>query len=282
MQVAIEAFQNHDGGWRYGVSGASWTEPTAMALLALIAEGREDSDAVRRGVHWLRSAQSPDGGWPAQPGVPGSTWVGALVGLLPAGLIGLERQRANVDWFLRHTGEDTTWANRVRRWMISGGHYDTGDVEGWSWYPGTAAWVTPTALTIAALQKQSRIFPSSQLESRVRAGQRFLLDRACAGGGWNHGAAQALGYQAKAYPETTGAALVAMAGVKSPVKDAGLKKAAEFLRQCRSAEALGWLRLGLAVNGAAAPAPDGEAPTPRTVVDAALVTMAGAKNPFQA
>jgi len=69
----LEAHQNHDGGWgedprSYTDSawigrGASTASQTAWALLALHAAGERRSVAVQRGLRWLVSTQSPDGGW---------------------------------------------------------------------------------------------------------------------------------------------------------------------------------------------------------------------------
>ena len=38
--LRIKETQNPDGGWGYHHKGASWTEPTCYALLALATEGR--------------------------------------------------------------------------------------------------------------------------------------------------------------------------------------------------------------------------------------------------
>lgn len=69
----IESRQNPDGGW--GETCASYADPrlrgvgdstasqTGWALLGLIASGRVDSDAVRRGVNYLVMSQRPDGAW---------------------------------------------------------------------------------------------------------------------------------------------------------------------------------------------------------------------------
>lgn len=44
-------------------------------------------------------------------------------------------------------------------------------------------------------------------------------------------------------------ALAALRGVKSPKVDRGLVVAQQFLSECRSADALNWLRLGLLAHG---------------------------------
>ena len=70
----LRAKQRPDGGW--GEDGNSyWTDKpkgecavstpaqTAWALIALMAVGEIDSDAVTRGIAWLSDTQKPDGTW---------------------------------------------------------------------------------------------------------------------------------------------------------------------------------------------------------------------------
>ncbi|MBW3541105.1 MAG: terpene cyclase/mutase family protein [Planctomycetes bacterium] len=69
----LVAKQQPCGGW--GESPASYDDPslrgqgpptasqTAWALMGLMAAGRADSEAVRRGVEWLLERQLPDGTW---------------------------------------------------------------------------------------------------------------------------------------------------------------------------------------------------------------------------
>ncbi|WP_030993261.1 squalene--hopene cyclase [Streptomyces sp. NRRL S-1813] len=70
----LERVQNDDGGWgedqrsyqdkeRWAGRGASTASQTAWALMALLAAGERDSEAVRRGVRWLTEAQREDGSW---------------------------------------------------------------------------------------------------------------------------------------------------------------------------------------------------------------------------
>jgi squalene-hopene/tetraprenyl-beta-curcumene cyclase len=70
----LSQFQNPDGGWgedcdsydldrKAHVAGASTPSQTAWALLGLMAAGRIDSDAVARGIDWLRDTQADDGLW---------------------------------------------------------------------------------------------------------------------------------------------------------------------------------------------------------------------------
>ena len=75
------------------------------------------------------------------------------------------------------------------------------------------------------------------------------MNRMCQEGGWNHGSARALGYAAHPYPETTGMALAALRGVRSPKVEIGIAVAQRFLNESKSADAQNWLRLGLRVHG---------------------------------
>ncbi|WP_030816101.1 squalene--hopene cyclase [Streptomyces sp. NRRL S-337] len=70
----LERVQNDDGGWgedqrsyaepeAWAGRGASTASQTAWALMALLAAGERDSEAVRRGVRYLAATQREDGSW---------------------------------------------------------------------------------------------------------------------------------------------------------------------------------------------------------------------------
>ena len=69
----LEHHQRDDGGWgedlrsyddpSWAGRGESTASQTAWALLALLAAGERDGDAVRRGVDYLATTQRPDGTW---------------------------------------------------------------------------------------------------------------------------------------------------------------------------------------------------------------------------
>ncbi|TBO60549.1 squalene--hopene cyclase [Streptomyces kasugaensis] len=69
----LERVQNDDGGWgedqrsyqdkKWAGRGASTASQTGWALMALLAAGERDSEAVRRGVRWLADTQRADGTW---------------------------------------------------------------------------------------------------------------------------------------------------------------------------------------------------------------------------
>jgi len=246
--------QNPDGGWGYGRVGSSWTEPTCYALLALTSgevyssEGSRSAAAARKGLQWLTAGQRSDGGWAPRPGVDESTWVTALALLLPPELSAGDRQRA-AQWLLSQSGRESGFIYRLRLRLLGVRLDPTQQYDGWPWYPGTAAWVAPTALTFLALQKLNRFTGDSQIEKRLAEGKAFLLARRCRDGGWNHGSTQALGYDSDSYPETTGAALLALHDSKAPEMGQAIEVAERHLRESHSLEATSWLTLGLLAHG---------------------------------
>ena len=270
---SLLALEGRDGGWGYR-GGSSWTEPTAYAVLALAACGYA-GEATVRGLEWLRRAQRRDGGWPPHPAVDTSTWVTALPLLLSGERSGWGDAGGAADWLLRQSGRESGWLHRLRAWMLGTPSNAAERFPGWPFYPRTAAWVVPTALTILALEKATRPNPSAEVRERLEAGRAFLLARRCRDGGWNHGSSRALGYEAGSYPETTGVALLALRGVPRAQLGRSLGVAEEAYRRCRSAEGLAWLRLALTVHGVSADAlPAGV--RCRHTVDAALVLLAEA------
>ena len=238
--------QNRDGGWSY-VRGVSWTEPTVYAILALLAAG--ETEASSRGLAWVRARQRRDGGWPPQSGFDESTWVTALVALLPRQSLGEAAHDRAIVWLAALEGEETGIVYRLRQWMLGTSSTPELEFPGWPWIPGAAAWVGPTSLALLALQKELEGHPSAKVRQRVADGQRFLLSRMCIEGGWNHGSVRALGYESSAYPETTGMALAALHGVRDPRVEKSVALAQRFLGECRSADECNWLRLGLLAHG---------------------------------
>src|ERR1035438_5803706 len=142
--MAIEILagkQNRDGGWPY-VRGSSWTEPTVYAVLALLAAG--EFEPAKRGLRWILATGRPDGGWPPQAGVNQSTWVTALVALVPPEFLGAGPHARAISWLLRTTGRESTLTYRFREWLLGNSRPSEQEFPGWPWTPDTAAWVGPT------------------------------------------------------------------------------------------------------------------------------------------
>ena len=72
----LESKQRADGSWsesvescrqrRYVEAETGQAVQTSWALLSLVGAGRKDSEAVRRGVAFLKNRQLPDGNWPQE------------------------------------------------------------------------------------------------------------------------------------------------------------------------------------------------------------------------
>ena len=280
--AAIIRSQNHDGGWPYRKGGSSWTEPTVLALLAQSVQSG-DAQTCERGMAWLRASQRTDGGWPPCPSVTQSTWVTAMAALLPAEQLGRACHANAINWLMEQTGKETSFAYRLRSELIGNGAGAEETHRGWPFFPGAAAWVTPTAFGVLALEKARRHAATPALEQRILVGREFLLERICKDGGWNYGRSNVLGVDAPSYPETTGQALLALNQVRSEKLDRALTAAQDEARACQSSEGLSWLQLGLQAHGVAAAAPARKLEC-RHVMDSALSILAkaalGGRNVF--
>jgi hypothetical protein len=279
MIDSLNACQNPDGGWPYRPGGSSWTEPTVYALLAGYASG--DSTGRARALEWLRPLQRLDGGWSPKPGFEQSTWVTSLVALLPVPDIDGPAHTRAIRWLISQAPANTTYYYRLKAWL--NGSVSGESNAGFSWFPGTAGWSTPTALAILALARENRRNPDGAIQSRIANARRFLLDHRCADGGWNHGSVRALGVESYSYPETTGTVLLAFAdgrqaahGTVDPATLApSVARAEAWWKDCPSSEAASWLMLGLRAAGRAKDAPPADLKA-RTVMDLALRTIAAA------
>jgi hypothetical protein len=124
--------------------------------------------------------------------------------------------------------------------------HDT-SIPGWSWIADTHSWVEPTALAMCALRANGLV-----QHSRVLDGVRLLMDRQLPHGGWNYGNTRVFGSELHRAPESTGAALQALAGL---VPSAEIRKSIDYLkteaRRVRTPIALGWSLLGLGAWGEA-------------------------------
>jgi hypothetical protein len=175
--------------------------------------------------------------------------VTALVALVPPEQLGAAAHERAIRWLLATTGKESTAVYRLREWLLGNARPAEEEFSGWPWIPDTAAWVGPTSLAILALEKENRRRPSAEIGRRIAQGRHFLIARMCLEGGWNHGSVRALGYESHPYPETTGMALAALRGVDTPEVRRALDVARRFLGECRSADALNWLHLGLMAHG---------------------------------
>ena len=252
LQRQLELAQNADGGWGYqsGASetGSSWTEPTALALLALQAHDVRNSIS-QRAYRWLCEQQRSDGGWPPHPSVPVSTWVTSLATLALSGNDDATTHlyARSIEWLVRQIQPE---ASQLERFIVRlRGGLAPLQKGGSPWFPGTAAWVGPSAMSILALSQAATRTNDPKLVTLIQQGHQYLLCHRCEDGGWNHGGSRYLSQNAASYPETTGLALLALAAVPAQELAVPLRVAEQQASAPGSLEALCWLRLALVRHG---------------------------------
>ncbi len=247
LQRKLLESQNRDGGWGYK-GGSSWVEPTALALLALEANQNKGS-AYERGTTWLRQAQARDGGWPPNPRVSTSTWVTSLAILaLSDTSFSSDMYRRGIEWTVRQVGPELSPIERIVL-RLRGMPREEEARGGSPWFPGTAAWIAPTVMSVLALSDAALRNGSSELKDLIKAGKEYILSRRCEDGGWNHGGTRFRSQNAASYPEMTGMALLALYGVPESDLSGSIALAEKYLAAPGSIEGLSWLQMGLSRHG---------------------------------
>jgi len=183
------ANQNSDGGWGYHPASPSAVEATAWALAALTSTRRAPPEVCARARDWLLPAQRTDGSWPPFPGQPQGCWV-TSVACQALHLHGGEQNAVDhgLHWLLNAwPAEGTLWWRLRQTLSPSRVARQDSSLRGWSWTPGTASWVEPTAHALLFLRSLPPPMFSPQAEKRRQLAERMLFDRMCPGGGWNSG-----------------------------------------------------------------------------------------------
>jgi hypothetical protein len=271
LQRELLSRQNGDGGWGYQ-NATSWTEPTALALLALEAS-KAPGTAHDRGCKWLLRHQRTDGGWPPNATVGISTSVTSFASLaLSAQFHSSVAYNSALHWIVSQIKPDLGPIGKLE--FRLGRLPDVEATAGGSpWFPGTAAWVAPTCMTILALSAAARLGNRPILKNEITRGQQYLLSRRCFDAGWNHGGTQYRSERAQSYPETTGMALVALQGLRGVELTRSLEAAQKMQQSPGSSEAQSWLQIAALRHGQKAATSSLDLPW-RTTRDLALRLLA--------
>lgn len=211
----------------------SYVEPTAAVLISL-----PESTARSRGRDFLLSLQHTDGGWGIASIDSDSGWMTAWA---VRALTELSADRNAImrgaNWLLANEGWRIEEAN-ARAQNLALFKIDS-TLRGWSWQPGDAAWVQPTALAMLALINAGYVD-----NNRVREGAQYLFDRAIPSGGWNIGNPWMLDKQIPATIQDTAIALLALRATKTESNDARVARAIDYLRsaldRAHTAAELAW------------------------------------------
>jgi hypothetical protein len=271
LVAKLIASQNPDGGWPYH-KGISWSEPTAFVLLALQSDPTPQALSARQAaLRWLLSQQKSSGGWSPNPDVAECTSVTSVATLA---LLSQDSHPSVPDkldsalaWIASQVyPDDLSLSLLLSKALHLPPAHAPGSV---AWYPGTAGWVTPTALSALTLLRAAQQRNRPDLKELADQSCAYLLSRRCMDSGWNHGGSSTRSEDAISYPETTGLALLALraASVSLPAQSVAL--ATRFAAQPGSIEGLSWIQLALESPADSIPDPP-QIPLPRTTRDCAL------------
>ena len=200
------------GGWSH--SGTQFaTEPTAWALLALYSCPWASS-ATEQGLTALMLRQQPAGLWPAVGDGAGANFWDTAMAINTLVIIGANPKtfRASLDALVHCRPLEASWLVRLKFRLSDRQVRFDPTKYGWPWVPDTVSWVAPTSMALITLERTRRrgLAGGSELDNRLRLGTEMLLDRACAGGGWNAGNALVYGVPLRPHIDATAIALAAL------------------------------------------------------------------------
>jgi hypothetical protein len=235
VRKALLSSRNKDGGWGYYPGKASRLEPTAWALFAL-----NEPPALLK--NWR--LQGP---WRVDvAGAPINYAFQALAGLV----------------LLQHA-EFAGDASAIARNLldVKGVSFEQttairqdNSLQAWPWIDGTFSWVEPTALALLLIKKCRGGLPAGAAE-RIAVGERMLIDRVCAGGGWNYGGSNVFGQDLFPYVPTTAWGVLALQDrPQVPAVVQSLARLRQDAATEPSAQALAMAVLALRVAGKPDPA----------------------------
>ncbi len=189
-----------DGGFGNQRGDPYRADATAWAIIALSSIDA-DRTCIQPAIARLTADQHEDGSISIAPDHREAFWPTplAILAWSCSSVDSESRQRA-IGFLLSTTGKH--WDKRPDEIA----QHNTA-LKGWPWIAATHSWIEPTALSLIALS-----FAGYQIHPRVKEGIRMLMDRQLPHGGWNYGNTSVFGQELRPAPESTGAALHALAG----------------------------------------------------------------------
>lgn len=241
----LRRHQNPDGGWGYLPRKKSWLEPTAYAMLALHGDPAS-SGFFDRAWRLMRAWQLPDGGWKPNAVAAEAHWSTSLcVTLHCLRNTHDDAFRRGVAWLLRQHGSENDLLFRIAHRMRPNVVDLDPSLKAWPWQPGTSAWIEPTAHAVVALRHAAPAYSEGNLADRIAQGEKMILSRRCADGGWNYGNHKVLGHTLPSYPETTAVAIYGLRGNSSVDLSEATALARQMASQTKSRLAKAWLSVVL-------------------------------------
>ncbi len=222
----------------YSLGGHAAAEPTALAALAFVANGRAE-DATNAAAA-LAAMQQLNGEVSIRVGEKTPGWTTSLAILAWSA--------ANRAKHLREIDKATAWLLANRGQAVEQSNYFGHNTQlvGWAYAEQTHSWVEPTAFAVLALKAVGKgDMPAA------REGMAVLVDRQLPDGGLNYGNTEVLGQFIRPHIEPTGIALLALAGEVDP--SGRIAKSITWLQRSLGPEttplSLGWGLLGLRAQG---------------------------------
>lgn len=257
----LAASQNSDGGWGYHPGSESGVEPTAWALMALAGAGSDQDfgEASVRGFEWLDQVQLPDSSWPAFKGQREGCWATSLASLaLVAHNQSSDRVASAAKWLVETWPADASLWRQIQRRLSRGRSVarQNPSLHGWSWTPGTASWVEPTAYALILLSSIPKPLHPQGTAKRMLLAESMLYDRMCPGGGWNTGNPEVYGVAGLARVGPTAWALLGLRkNAGGPDNQQSLDWLEDQYSKIRGGTSLALAALCLTAYGRRAPSP---------------------------
>lgn len=242
--------------YRFDSRKEASTEATAWTAIALC---HKQPLIAKKAIEFLISNQNEDGGWANVPVLKRSDWTSGpamlAIRLFCAKHEGqIDRAKAKqalFDAFQYLIKSRVDFLSPVARLLLllaegpSSQHYG----RGWPWTRGCYNWVEPTAYSLMAF-KRPTLIKEDLAHPVVYHANKFLLEHACRGGGWNHGAFFCLGEYYRPYVTTSAEALLALVDIPAEKQ---VISAVDYLKnvshETHSAMSLSWTILALDAYG---------------------------------
>jgi hypothetical protein len=225
---------NQDGGMPYSPGMPSFSEPTLLMILALIASG--DSAAARPLTEWAMKNRNADGSIGLNAEFAGEgLWNSAPLAIAFHNLGFTSERDAAVEFLLQFRS--------IRLERNPDNDVDT-KLVGWPWVPSTFGWVEPTAWALLALTLAGK---SDHL--RAIEGRMLLEDRCLPDGGWNYGNKMVFGQRLVPFWDTTALAALALGDSNRELLDKNLNLLEKSLPEMHSLLSNAWACLCFTRHG---------------------------------